>query len=163
LPIRPEVWSWPVAGCLQNIFQNGDLDFDGNGYRASWPDGSPNHPSPFSYAGPFDSSGNPYPTIQLETNVGASEILCNVSTGAGCTEPPTGAAFYPFWTLGKQDARFGTPGRGCLWNFGNSIAHVTTDDLGGAAEYGSPNTARFAGTSITSPMPNPQLNTSCTR
>jgi hypothetical protein len=52
--------------------------------------------------GPFDSSGNPYPTIQLETNVGASEILCNVSTGAGCTEPPTGAAFYPFWMPNPQ-------------------------------------------------------------
>ena len=27
-----ETWQWPVAGCEQDITQNGDLDFDGNAY-----------------------------------------------------------------------------------------------------------------------------------
>jgi hypothetical protein len=175
---EPAVWSWPVAGCLANGAQNGDLDFDGNSYRAEWPDGSSNHPQPFNYAGPFDASGKPYPTVQLETNVGGSEILCNTNTGAGCTVPPTGAAFYPFWTLGKQSSPFVSEndnsqgnnnnqgnqnGKVCLWNFGNRIAGVTTDDLGNFGQYGTPNLARFGGTSITAPMPNPQLNASCTR
>jgi hypothetical protein len=168
LASEPPIWNWPVAGCQQNIFQNGDLDFDGNGYHAFWPDGSADHPQPFSYAGPFDPSGNPYPTVQFETDVGASEILCNVATGAGCTAPPAGAAFYPFWTIGNQQSPFGSPApvkqqTVCLWNFGNSIAGTTTDNLGGAAEYGTPNVTRFAGTLTSPPQPNPQLHTSCTR
>ena len=36
--------SWPIAGCQDNFFQNGDLDFDGSSYIRDWPDGSPNHP-----------------------------------------------------------------------------------------------------------------------
>ena len=49
--------------------------------------------------------------------------------GAGCTTPPTGAKFYPFWTLGHA-------GRlGCVWNFGNVIPSQTTRTFGGDAQY----------------------------
>lgn len=81
-------------------------------------------------------------------------------TGAGCTAPPHGAAFYPFWTIGVQPAINGATNV-CEWNFGNTIKHVTTDNFGGAAEYGTPDTARFAGTLITAVMPNPQLSARC--
>src|ERR1039458_8580121 len=101
-----ETVSWPIAGCQDNYFQNGDLDFDGSSYIKDWPDGSPNHPTSFAYIGPF-SHGKSYPKIQFETDVAASEADCNVTTGAGCTAPPTGAKFYPFWTLGNG----GRPGR----------------------------------------------------
>ena len=40
--------AWPVAGCQDNFFQNGDLDFDGSSYIRDWPDGSPNHPTSFA-------------------------------------------------------------------------------------------------------------------
>ncbi len=169
LDAGPNNWSWAVAGCVDNVTQNGDLDFDGNSYRPDWPDGKPNNPQPFSYAGPFDAAGNPYPSLQIETNVAGSENDCNFDTGAGCTALPHGAAFYPFWTIGKQDSPFDKPGpkkgkaKACLWNFGNVVSGVTTDDLGKLAEYGSPNLARFAGTLISPVMPNPQLNSSCTR
>jgi hypothetical protein len=159
LPSEPPVLSWPVAGCQQNQTQNGDLDFEGNSYRPFWPDGAKNHPQPYRYAGPFDAGGNPYPSIQFETDVGGSEILCNTATGAGCTAPPTGAAFYPFWTIGSQNSPFvnGKPQSACLWNFGNTIPGTTTNSFGGAAEYGTPNVSRYAGT-LTSPvLPNPQL------
>ena len=161
----PQVWSWPVAGCADNFFQNGDVDFDGNDYRPDWPDGKGNHPQPFRYAGPFDAGGNPYPSIQFETNVAASENNCDFDTGAGCKALPDGAAFYPFWTIGNQSSPFtdgkGKPKKACLWNFGNAIKGVTTDNFGTTAEYGTPNLARFAGT-LTSPvMANPQLNSSC--
>ena len=158
----PPVWNWPVAGCLDNVFQNGDLDFDGNSYRPDWPDGSKDHPQPYKYGGPFDAAGNPYPSIQFETNVGASESLCNTATGAGCTVPPLDAAFYPFWTIGKSDSQF-QKGKDstCLWSFGNRIANVTTSDFGQDAEYGTPDTSRFAGTSTSPVIPNPQLNASC--
>jgi hypothetical protein len=161
----PQVWSWPVAGCQANTFQNGDLDFDGNGYHALWPDGNPNHPQPFSYAGPFDGSGHTYPTIQFETDVAGSEITCNVATGAGCTAKPVGAAFYPFWTIGQQVSPFTRPPghatTACLWNFGNDIPGITTADFGKTAQYGTPNLARFAGTLTSAVLPNPQLNASC--
>jgi hypothetical protein len=163
---RQQTWTWPVAGCIQTITQNGDLDFDGNSYRPFWPDGSPNHPTPFFYTGPLDRSGHPYPSIQFETNVAASENDCNTATGAGCTAVPRGAAFYPFWTLGHTNGVAGIPGftpfgQVCAWSFGNRIAGVTTNDFGGTAEYGVPDVARFAGT-LTSPvLPNPQLTRSC--
>jgi hypothetical protein len=152
----PETWSWPVAGCEQNITQNGDLDFDGNAYRPEWPDGSPNHPTAFKYAGPFDAAGNPYPAVQIETDAAGSQNDCNVVSGDGCVVPPHGASFYPFWSLGKQAPITGHRAT-CLWNFGNSIAGITTNDLGRDAEYGAPNTARYAGTIISPVMPNPQL------
>ncbi len=91
--------SWPVAGCQQDVFQNGDLDYDGSSYRADGPDGSPSTPTSFQYLGPF-SRGRPYPEVQFETDAAASEFSCNVGTGIGCAAPPAGAAFYPFWSLG---------------------------------------------------------------
>ena len=145
----------PVPYCNQEVFQNGDLDFDGTGYHADWPNGSRNFPTSISYAGPL-TRGQPYPDIQFETNTAASEALCNVATGAGCTAPPQGAAFYPFWSLTDQSSS-----GACVWNFGNDIANVTTNDFGQAAQYGTPDVARFGGT-LTSPvMANPSLVASC--
>ncbi len=148
-----EMISWPVAGCEANLFQNGDLDYDGSSYIADWPDGSSTHPTTFRYVGPFDASGHSYPSIQFETDAAGSEALCNVTTGAGCAVPPAGAAFYPFWTLGSL----------CQWNFGNTIEHQTIKDFGGSAEYGTPDVARYGGT-LTSPvMTNPQFSGRCKR
>ena len=94
--------------CTASRFQNGDLDFDGLDYIASsWPDGSRNHPTAFEYAGPFQASGKPYPQIQFESDIGGSSALCNVSTGADCTVPPIGAAFYPYWSLSPLSSALG--------------------------------------------------------
>jgi hypothetical protein len=169
---NPVAFQWPVAGCQDNVFQNGDLDFEGSSYQADWPDGSSGHPTSFQYLGPFTRVGGVYPTVQFETDVGASEILCNVATGAGCTAQPSGAAFYPFWTLGSLGSRspgfLGSPGgatngghRLCLWNFGNVIPGTTVQSFGGTSEYGAPDVARFAGTLTSQPMPNPQFSGSC--
>jgi hypothetical protein len=156
--------TWPIAACQQNFFQNGDLDFDGTGYKPDWPDGSANHPTPFKYAGPFDAQGNPYPNIQFETDIAGSEAFCNVANGEHCAVPPAApATFYPFWTIGTQAAPTGFPGAAtqCLWNFGNNIAGVTTESFGGDAEYGVPDIARYGGT-LTSPViANPQLSSNC--
>lgn len=152
---RLEEVSWPIAGCQDDAFQNGDLDFDGTSYNADWPDGSPLHPTSFQYIGPFDANGRPYPQVQFESDVPASEADCNTTTGADCTALPAGAAFYPFWSLGRS-------GRGsCVWNFGNDIRGVTVNDFGGDAEYGTPDVARFGGT-VTSPvLANPELGRGC--
>jgi hypothetical protein len=152
---------WPIAGCQDNAFQNGDLDFDGTSYRADWPDGQRGHPTAFQYLGPFDAQGHTYPQIQFESNAPASEILCNTRTGAGCTVPPVGAAFYPFWTLGSLGRGSGPLSNVCVWSFGNVIPGVTRLDFGRTAEYGTPNTARFAGTVTSAVVPNPQFDGSC--
>jgi hypothetical protein len=153
-----ETVSWPIAGCQTNVFQNGDLDFDGSSYNLDYPDGSAGHPTSFKYLGPFDATGHTYPNIRYETDIPASEILCNTATGAGCQAFPQGAKFYPFWSLGHGSGLL----RGiCLWNFGNDIPGTTVMDFGKQAQYGSPEVTRFAGNSISQVFPNPQFNGSC--
>ena len=80
-----------------------------------------------------------------------SEQLCNVTTGAGCTAPPTGAKFYPYWTLSRS----------CVWNFGTTIPGRTAQTFGGDAQYGTPNIARYGGTIISPVLSNPQISGRC--
>lgn len=150
---------WPVAGCQDNYFQNGDLDFDGTSYRADWPNGSSSYPTTFQYIGPFANGTGTYPQVQLETDVLASEGFCNVATGLGCTVPPVGAKFYPFWTLGNNNfgGGAGVPAAACVWNFGNLISGTTVNSLGKDMEYGSANLLRYGGTAISPVQDNPQL------
>jgi hypothetical protein len=157
-----ETVRWPIAGCLANTFQKGDLDFDGVSYTLGWPDAAAGHPTPFSYLGPFDGNFKPYPTVQFETDVAGSEINCNVATGAGCTVPPFGAQFYPYWTIGNGGIeRQFNQHMLCIWNFGTTIPSVTTQTFGADAQYGTPDVNRFAGTLIGQPQPNPQLASGC--
>ncbi len=151
-----------VATCVQNQFENGDLDFDGTAYRKDWPNGSARFPQTFRYLGPF-TNGHAYAQIQFESNVAASENLCDIGTGTGCTAPPTGGAgFYPFWTLTNRQKLKGVTGRGaCIWNFGNVIAGVTTRKFGRDAEYGTPDVARFGGTLTSKVLNNPALAKDC--
>jgi hypothetical protein len=154
----------PVAMCLDNGFQNGDLDFDGASYQQhTWPDGTTNHPTPFRYVGPFGPDGHPYPQVQFETNVPASEFLCNTSNGHNCDVKPLGSKFYPFWSLNNSQRTAGapTPSGTCVWNFGHAIAGLTTKTFGGDAEYGSPDLAFFGGTSISPVMKNPEFSNGC--
>jgi hypothetical protein len=147
--------------CLAGRFQNGDLDFDGTSYQSfTWPDGTRNHPTAFDYVGPFQANGNPYPQIQFETDVGGSENLCVISTGANCTVPPLGSKFYPFWSLSPKPAPLGSHQTVCVWNFGNVLPN-TFKTFGKDAQYGTPDVARFAGTIISAVQPNPQFTGAC--
>jgi hypothetical protein len=150
--------------CYNNRFQNGDLDFDGQSYQADWPNGSSNYPQTFQYAGPFTAAGHTYPSVQFETDVGGSSADCNVATGAGCAAPPTGANFYPFWSLGAAGSgsnRVAANGTLCLWNFGNDQPNTVTD-LGKDAQYGTPDLTWYGGTLTTPPLPNPEFTGACT-
>ncbi len=157
--------------CFANRYQNGDLDFDGVSYQPNaWPDGSPGHPTPFEYMGPFDGHGQPYPQVQFETDINGSAFLCDTSTGAGCIVPPTDANFYPFWSISPYSlAAFKSPGytsawqgqvTSCAWNFGNVLPQ-TIEDFGKDAQYGSPDLSWYGGTSISAPMPNPEFSRGC--
>ena len=153
-----------VAQCLDNFFQNGDLDFDGTSYQASaWPDGTNNHPTAFRYIGPFTGSGKPYPQIQFESDAPASESLCNTTTGADCVLKPIGSHFYPFWSLNNSQHLRGAhaPHGACVWNFGNILPGVTTQTFGRDAEYGNSDIARFGGTNASAVLPNPAINGKC--
>jgi hypothetical protein len=146
--------------CYNNRFQNGDLDFDGQSYQADWPNGSPNYPTTFQYTGPYTASGTAYPQVQYQTDVGGSSNLCNIGTGAGCAVPPTGAAFYPFWSLSPHFYAPSSNVHGCAWNFGNDQP-TTINDFGKDAQYGTPDVARYGGTIISSPQPNPEFTGGC--
>jgi len=144
--------------CYQNRFQNGDLDYDGSSYLPDWPNGSPNFPTTFQYAGPFTARGQIYPTIQFETDAAGSEALCNTVTGADCTAPPISAQFYPFWSLGR--GLLGLTGTTCIWNFGNTEPNTVTS-FGKDAQYGVPDIARYGGTLTSPELPNPQYASGC--
>jgi hypothetical protein len=136
-----------VAGCI-----GADIDFDGTSYLADWPDGTTNNaPSlllssangrPGRGIGPLSATpGNgqyeqPYPLIQIETDVGASESTCQPD-GTGCTVPPSVAAFYPFYATSKDREN-------CVLEFGN-LSGAGIDNFGGDAQYGPPNLAWFFG------------------
>ena len=153
-----------VAQCLDNFFQNGDLDWDGTPYQASaWPDGTRNHPTAFRYIGPFTGSGKPYPKIQYESDAPASESLCDVTTGKDCLLKPLGSDFYPFWSLNNSQRLAGThaPSGACVWNFGNVLPGVTTRTFGKDAQYGKSDIARFGGTNASKVFPNPSVNGNC--
>ena len=138
-----------VPGCL-DLAQGGDLDFDGSSYLTDWPDGTTNNATSLSISsakghgiGPLSATrGNgkyqqPYPQVQIETDVGASESTCH-SNGMGCTVPPPGAAFYPFYAVTGNGAH-------CDLQFGN-LSGAGINNFGGDAQYGTPNLAWFFGT-----------------
>ncbi len=154
----------PVAGCQQNVFQNGDLDFDGTSYQSStWPNGTRNHPTAFRYIGPFTASGKPYPQIQFESDAPASESLCDTSTGKNCLLKPLGSDFYPFWSLNNSQRLPGvrTPRAACVWNFGNVLPGVTKKTFGKDKQYGKSHVERFGGTNISKVMRNPAVTGNC--
>jgi hypothetical protein len=159
----PSTASEPLNFCTQSRYQNGDLDFEGNSYIPDWPDGGSNHPTTIRYSGPY-TSGQKYPQIQFETDVGGSSNLCNTATGAGCTAPPISAAFYPFWSLNNKQTMPGDVSNSgsCMWNFGNDISGITTDDFGKDAQYGTPDVARYGGTIISGVTTNPETASECT-
>jgi hypothetical protein len=58
---------------------------------------------------------------------------CNRTTGANCTNPPLGAAFYPFYPTTHNG-----PGA-CAWQEGGANIPGTLNDFGGSSTtaYGS--------------------------
>ena len=158
----PTTESSDANQCFTNRFQNGDLDFEGLDYVSrAWPDGTANHPTVFQTVGPFQANGAPYAQIQFETDVAGSENLCNTATGAGCTAPPIGSQFYPYWSLKPQLNALGSRSTHCVWDFGKR-QFGALNDFGKDAQYGAPDVARYGGTLASAPMANPEFSSVCT-
>jgi hypothetical protein len=119
--------------------------FDGTSYLPDWPDGNGHHPTPISFSSPHfgPNYNHRYEAVGFETDLPRVEAAdstaaaapCDRNTGANCTLIPitddnVPAAFYPFYSTAGAD-------RGCVWNIGNNIPGVTTDNFGGNAQYGS--------------------------
>jgi hypothetical protein len=119
-----------VTGCPVFFDAIGDLDYDGTPYYADWPTST--QPGRFPATTPQaqpTSHGQPYPKIQFETDLAATESTCDLTTGDGCNVPPPGPGhFYPYWTLVKDQQL------GCTWQFGN--AGGIGQSFGGEAQYG---------------------------
>ncbi|MFZ0180919.1 MAG: hypothetical protein WAL84_13765 [Candidatus Dormiibacterota bacterium] len=119
-----------VAGCLANIFQNGDLDFDGSAYWAEWPKGTTASTYPASFVQAFPTTGGAqYPKFYFQTDLALSENTCTPATLSGCTVPPSGPGnFYPYWSQSKTGGQ-------CVLEFGNVSALVNA--YGKDAQYGT--------------------------
>ena len=152
-----------IAGCI-----GADLDFDGTSYQFDWPDGTRNHATSIAIhsvngdgIGPLslrDDTGdydNPFPIIQLETDVPASETTC-YPNGVGCVVPPVGARFYPFYAVAMNgdDDNQGDDQGNCTLLFGN-FSGPNILNFGRDAQWGASNLYWFFGTNSSGPRANP--------
>ena len=121
-----------VSGCQDDVFQNGDLDFDGTSYWADWPIGpTPTATFPDLRAtATYDRRGQ-YSQFYMQTDTALSESTCETS-GHGCGVPaPIGPGhFYPYWTRV-------TGSSSCSLEFGNVSTGAGVNDFGGDASYGT--------------------------
>jgi hypothetical protein len=140
-----------VTGC--DLYADGisDLDFDGSSYWSDWPDATTagNFPAPFLQDQPTTTGGKKFASIQFVTDSSATQLSshCNLTSGAGCTLPPDGAHFYPYFTLARVN-------KTCVWEFGDLS---NGNSFNGNAQFGSVGAATQGG--FAGPV---QANPSCT-
>jgi hypothetical protein len=136
-----------TTGCLDELTQNGDLDFDGSPYWPEWPTGTnpTRYPSTFVQSLPVTNFGQQYKQFFIQTDLALSESTCTAS-GAGCAVPPPNAPghFYPYWSRTEQRNSDRASDRGqnqCAIEFGNVDRGV--NDFGGDAQYGTDQQATY--------------------
>jgi len=122
-----------ATGCQDNLFQNGDLDFDGSPYWTEWPTGNQPTIYPSTFVEQFPTShGRQYGQYFFQTDIALSESTCTATTLSGCTVPPQGpGGFYPYWTEAHG-------GGSCALEFCNvSGRGPFLTDFGKDAQYGT--------------------------
>jgi hypothetical protein len=127
-----------VGGCLLS-----DADFDGVCYNNTWPGTNSStdakfHPQPVKFTSPLYNPQTPGPLANFEMQVFEADMpaiepkdTCDRSTGTGCVNPPTGAQFYPFFSIGNE--RNGA----CTWRLGGANVVGSTDSFNGTMQYGN--------------------------
>jgi hypothetical protein len=123
-----------ISGCIDNVFQNGDLDFDGTPYWPEWPTGpraTATLPASFVQSTPL-TYGRQYSSYMFQTDVALSESTCTVSNPGGCSVPApnTPGNFYPYWSVANL------LGGGCAIEFGN-VSGRGVNNFGKDAQYGN--------------------------
>ena len=128
-----------IGGCIAT-----DNDFDGVPYQKTWPgslidpavDAALN-PRSILFSSPTFNGGLNYSRVGFEADLPRIEAadfggICNRTTGAGCSNPPPGSNFYPFYSTRSN----GTVG--CFWQLGGANIPGTTNTFGGnsSAEFG---------------------------
>jgi len=139
-----DAWVVHIIGCFNGA---GDTDFDGPSYQKDWPGTNPDprvdqrtHPEPVIFTSPTTLGGIDYSTIAFETDLPRIEDAVGPQpparpcrfTGVGCSNPPNGAQFYPFYSTRSDQGA-------CAWQEGGDFIPGTTNDFGGssATEYGT--------------------------
>ena len=128
-----------LGGCLDS-----DVDFDGIPYHNAWAGTGPDPygfsavPSPIRFTSPkFRRRGGngegeddlrSFSRVAFEADISAIEdsSVCDVLTGTGCTNPPPGAIFYPFYSTTNINGR-------CWWQLGGASIPGTTNNFGGTS------------------------------
>ena len=126
-----------------------DDDFDGPAYQTVWPGSTTNlqrelalDPAPVRFTSPVFNGSQNYSRVAFEADLGAIEFSqgCSTVTGAGCTNPPAAAQFYPVFTAEPNlAAGLSRPGTGsavsagCAWQFGGADIRGTTNTFGGTS------------------------------
>jgi hypothetical protein len=124
-----------------------DGDFDGPAYTRVWPGSTPNRglerrldPQPLRFTSPLFNDDRNYARVAFEADLPAIEAGqgCSTLTGAGCTNPPAAAQFYPlFTTTSNLAAALGGNNQaadpGCAWQFGGTTIIGTTNTFGGTS------------------------------
>jgi hypothetical protein len=134
----------PITGCIAT-----DNDFDGVPYQKVWPGTDPNrgqdtkyHPSSVTFTSPLFNGSQNYSRVAFEADLPRIEAAdfggsCDRFTGNGCTNPPPGSNFYPFYSTGTSTQNPSSGGH-CVWQLGGAFIKGTTNSFGGssAAEFG---------------------------
>jgi hypothetical protein len=127
-----------IGGCIAT-----DNDFDGVSYQKTWPGSitdaaldAATHPASILFTSPTFGGGQTFDRVGFEADLPRIEAadfggICDRSTGTGCTNPPPGSNFYPFFTTRNALG-------GCAWQEGGANIPGTTNTFGGssAAEFG---------------------------
>jgi hypothetical protein len=147
-----------TVGFVSNIGCYGtDTDFSGVPYQLAWPGTNSHtltdrvlHPTPISFKSPLFTTASGalmnYQRVGFETDMPRIEAAdfggkCNRTTGAGCTNPPPNANFYPIFSIQREE-------ESCRWSLGGPFIPGTTDSFGGnsVTEYGPFFASLFPGT-----------------
>jgi hypothetical protein len=118
--------------------QSTDFDFDGYNYHKVWTV-TPKHPTEWYFKSPLSRNYtsfqfvNPYNQVAFEADlprIEASDFFgtCNRDNGHGCTNPPPGAQFYPWFHA--------TSYKGCSYSLTANNFDTTNRYGGEVAEFG---------------------------
>ena len=131
-----------IGGCIAPNY-----GFDGPEYQDTWPNGSPDRPTPILFSSPLTGehfnlnySQNALVAPLPFDEYGGGNQNCDIFTATGCTLLPitdngTPAQFYPYF--------YTTHVHGCTWGEGTDVPGLTVNDFGKLNQYGTYDTGVY--------------------